>query len=120
MSSEFGNPGYPAPRGVRIHTKGGFVLNANVRFFDVHMDKGVPTPRWVIYLDGGQDQMASIVVDHVEYDYCPPGAILMFAQQPSADGISNTDRIVARSQRAGMDVGFTREVDKTATRIEPK
>ena len=111
------NPGYPSPEGVRIYTAGGMMLRVNCRYFDVITDKGVPTPRFVIYMDGGQKQMANFVVDRIEADVWPPGTIIMFAQ--TGDATDNTDRIVTRSNRAGQkNIGFNRRIDKEG-RITP-
>lgn len=113
------NPGYPEPRGVWITTASGFRLRANSRFLDVITDRGVPTPRFVVFLDGTQEQMANTEVVEITADFWPPGTILMFAQK--GDAVDNADKIVTRSRRAGQtNIGVDRMIDPTSTRIEPR
>jgi hypothetical protein len=112
------NPGYPPPRNLHIITSTGFRLRVQCRFEDVVIDKGVPTPRFLLLVDGIADWLANVTVDHIEGEI-PPGTIVMFPQR--GDTVDNTVKIISRSRRAGQrNIGLTREVDPTATRIEPK
>lgn len=103
------NPGYPAPAGVSITTKAGQTIVVGMRYLDVVMDAGVPTPRFAIVLPRGCDpDPASYRVETLQAAYWPPGTIICFDQV--GDAQLNAERIVTQSLRdAGLRAGMRRE-----------
>lgn len=89
------NPGYPAPRGVRLILQGGMVLKADVRYRDVVLDAGVPTPRFELVLPHDLS-IEHYTINSMEADYWPPGTIICFPQR--GDAQSSAERIVAKSR----------------------
>jgi len=114
------NPGYPPPEDVYLVTKGGFRIAVKVEFFDLSFDGGVPTPRFLLSIDGAPDQIANIDVDHLDVGVYPPGTIIMFPQVGNA--LDNADKIITRSRRAASirrGIGFDRDTDPHGGRITP-
>jgi hypothetical protein len=93
------NPGYPAPRQLKVYLAGGVAVHAKCRFVDVVLDAGVPTPRFELILPEDLD-LSAYRVDRVE-GAIPPGTIVMFPQAGNAQ--ENAERIVERSRRAAFD-----------------
>ena len=89
------NPGYPAPKRMRVHLAGGVVIHAKTRFVDVVLDAGVPTPRFELLLPDDLD-LSAYRVDHID-GLIPPGTIVMFPQAGNAQ--ENAERIVEKSRR---------------------
>lgn len=93
------NPGYPAPKGMKIFLAGGVAVAARTRFVDVVLDAGVPTPRFELVLPQDLD-LSVYKVDHLE-GAIPPGTIVMFPQAGNPQ--ENAERIVEKSRRAAFD-----------------
>lgn len=89
------NPGYPAPRDMRVYLSGGVMVEATTRFVDVVLDGGVPTPRFEVVLPEDLE-LFSYRVDHID-GVIPPGTIVMFEQ--AGDAAENAERIVERSRK---------------------
>lgn len=90
------NPGYPPPMGVRLHLAGGIVVAAVVRFVDVILDAGVPTPRFEASLPQDMD-VANYKIAAITAGFWPPGTIIMLEQVGMA--AENAQRIVEGSIR---------------------
>ena len=115
----FGNPGYPPPQDMAIVSAGGIRIAVGVKFVEVRMDRGVPTPVWELVLDGGDFSLADFVINHIEGNV-PPGCIVQFPQV--GDATDNAERILAKTKyhHAMRKAGLIRDIDPTATRIMPE
>lgn len=93
------NPGYPAPRKMRVFLASGVSVPAECRYVDTVLDAGVPTPRFELVLPEDLD-LSAYRVHHLE-GVIPPGTIVMFPQAGNAT--ENAERIVELSKRAAFD-----------------
>jgi len=89
------NPGYPAPRGVRIVLRSGTVLEATVTWDELVFDAGVPSPRFLLTVPGME--LGEFRIERIEADYMPPGTLIAFNQV--GDPRENADRIRTQSVR---------------------
>lgn len=98
------NPGYPSPRDVIMVTSKGLRIPVELRFLDVILDAGVPTPRFVPTLQN----MPQFKIDFVEVGLWPPGTIIAFEQ--FGDAFVNGVRIIDRSKKMAdlRKIGFKR------------
>jgi hypothetical protein len=93
------NPGYPAPKNMRVYVAGGVAIHAKTRFVDVVLDAGVPTPRFALVLPDDLD-ISNYKVERID-GLIPPGTIVMFEQAGNAQ--ENAERIVEQSRRAAFE-----------------